>query len=236
MINFNEDSFKDRFKIKLKNSLGYWFTKSFSQEGEDLILNRIYEHKSDGFFVDVGAHHPMRYSNTYLFYKKGWKGINVDAAPHSMDAFKELRPRDINIEVPVSDTTEELSYFMFNDGALNTLDEKRAKSIETESNGRFKIVKEVKLKTKTLEEILDQNIPNGKKIDFMSIDVEGLDLKVLKSNNWNKYSPDYLLVEDPEVSIEGILKSEISLYLNSLNYQLSYKTYGTCFYKLNKEN
>ena len=135
MINFSESSFKKNFKIKLKNQLAYWFTKSFSQEGEDMILNRIYEHKKDGFFVDIGAHHPMRFSNTYLFYNKGWRGINVDAAPGSMIDFKKHRPRDINLEIPVSDKSDELEYFMFNDGALNTLDKERANKIEEESSG-----------------------------------------------------------------------------------------------------
>ena len=44
----------------------------YSQNGEDLILNRLFENKEKGFFIDVGAHHPIRFSNTYLFYKKGW--------------------------------------------------------------------------------------------------------------------------------------------------------------------
>ena len=73
--------------------------KIFSQNGEDLILNRLLENKSNGFFVDVGAHHPVRFSNTYLSYLNGWNGINIDAMPNSMMIFDKIRPRDINIEV-----------------------------------------------------------------------------------------------------------------------------------------
>ena len=61
-----------------------WANISYSQEGEDLILERFFEGKEIGFFVDIGAHHPMRFSNTYIFYLKGWRGINVDATPGSM--------------------------------------------------------------------------------------------------------------------------------------------------------
>ena len=70
----------------------------YSQNGEDLILNRFLENKKNGFYIDIGAHHPIRFSNTYLFYKKGWRGINIDAMPGSMDLFNKIRSRDINIE------------------------------------------------------------------------------------------------------------------------------------------
>lgn len=72
--------------------------KSYSQEGEDMILSRIFGDKKNGFYVDVGAHHPFRFSNTYLFYKRGWLGINIDAMPGSMRLFDRFRKNDINIE------------------------------------------------------------------------------------------------------------------------------------------
>src|SRR5829696_7661265 len=77
--------------------------KSYSQEGEDLILERIFLEQKKGFYVDVGAHHPKRFSNTFLFYKLGWFGINIDAMPGSMSAFESARPRDINLEVAIAE-------------------------------------------------------------------------------------------------------------------------------------
>lgn len=79
-----------------------YHTKSYAQEGEDMILHRIFERQSVGFYVDVGAHHPFRFSNTYLFYQKGWRGINIDAMPNSMRLFNRFRPRDINLECGIS--------------------------------------------------------------------------------------------------------------------------------------
>lgn len=76
-------------------------TKSYAQEGEDLLLRRIFEHKHNGFYVDIGAHHPFRFSNTYLLYKRGWRGINVDAMPGSIKLFAKFRPRDVNLECGV---------------------------------------------------------------------------------------------------------------------------------------
>src|SRR5580658_8816405 len=80
-----------------------YFRHSFSQEGEDMILASFFEGKKNGFYVDVGAHHPKRFSNTHHFYIRGWRGINVDATPGSMKLFRRTRPDDINIEAAVSD-------------------------------------------------------------------------------------------------------------------------------------
>lgn len=69
--------------------LNGFYTKSYSQEGEDMVLNRYFQGKNSGFYVDIGAHHPKRFSNTYFFYKKAWCGINIDAMLGSMDRFKK---------------------------------------------------------------------------------------------------------------------------------------------------
>lgn len=112
-------SYMQSIKEKLFNS---YATQSYSQEGEDIILRRIFECKTNGFYIDVGAHHPKRFSNTYLFYKKGWNGINIDAMPGSMVLFRKLRSRDINIEAAITNEKREMSFFMFDEPALNTFD------------------------------------------------------------------------------------------------------------------
>jgi hypothetical protein len=76
----------------LRKLLGYqepepYLNQSYSQEGEDMVLYRTFETVKEGFYVDVGAHHPDRFSNTYKFYKQGWRGINIDAMPGGMDPF-----------------------------------------------------------------------------------------------------------------------------------------------------
>lgn len=179
----------------LKTKLGYLKYKqvSYSQEGEDLILSRLLDDKEDGFYVDIGAHHPVRFSNTYFFYKKGWRGINIDAMPGSMRAFNIIRPRDINLETPVSDEPCRLTYYMFDEPALNGFSEDLS-NLRTQSTA-YKVVNRIELQTSTLADILSKNLPMSQEIDFMSIDVEGLDLQVLKSNDWNKFRPRFVLVE-----------------------------------------
>jgi hypothetical protein len=95
---------------------------SYSQEGEDMILRRIFAGKAAGFYVDVGAHHPFRFSNTCLLSELGWRGINIDADPTLIAAFNRHRPRDTNLSMGVSDAPGTLMFHIFNEPALNTFD------------------------------------------------------------------------------------------------------------------
>lgn len=207
------------------------YSISFSQEGEDLVLNRIFEKQRRGFYVDVGAHHPQRFSNTYFFYLKGWRGINIDAMPGSMKLFKKLRPEDINIEVAISDLSEELTYYMFNDPALNGFSE--PVSTTRDRLRSYKIVDRKVIKTQKLSDVLEAYLPEGQTIDFLSIDVEGLDYQVLLSNDWLKYKPTVLLVEELVTSLGALpSQSKTFQFLQEQGYELFAKTCNTSFYRL----
>ena len=204
---------------------------SYSQEGEDLILQRNFGDKKIGFYIDVGAHHPKRFSNTYLFYKKGWRGINIDAMPGSMIAFKAERSEDTNLEMGVSITPGELPYYMFNEPALNTFSPIEAK--KKDGLGNYKIVATKTIATYPLKDIFDKHLDKNQSIDFMSIDVEGLDLDVLKSNDWEAYRPRFILVEDlkKQSLSDFFTESELYTYLGALNYEFIAKTFNTLFFK-----
>ena len=85
--------------------------KAYSQQGEDLVVNCLLQWNTTGFYIDIGAHHPFRYSNTHLFYLKGWHGINIDPRPGIAADFSRYRPNDINLEVGVG-ANRELSRIM----------------------------------------------------------------------------------------------------------------------------
>lgn len=202
---------------------------SYSQEGEDLILQRIFGDKKNGFFVDVGAHHPVRFSNTWLLYKQGWRGINIDAMPGSMQPFTLQRPEDINLEVPVSDKPEDIEFFIFNEPALNTFSKEEA----NKKNGYrdYKIVQTKVLHTRTLNDILSEHVKEGQSIDLLTVDVEGLDYQVLLSNDWDKFRPQVILVEELIRDLDLILKqSRVRELLESKGYSLFAKTYNTLFF------
>ena len=202
---------------------------SFAQEGEDRILNRYFEGKLTGFFVDVGAHHPKRFSNTCLFYDKGWKGINIDPILNMKDLFEKERPRDINLQIGIGEKEIELNYFSFNEPALNTFSKELAE--EYVQNEKYFIVEQNKIKITTLESVLDQYLPKNTIIDFLSIDAEGFDFEVLKSNNFKKYRPKLILVEIlNSKSIEEAMLSDIYIFLKQQKYDLYAKTINTCFF------
>ena len=132
----------DKIEDFILNYFDKYAIKSYSQEGTDMILRRILGNVENGFYVDVGAHHPKRFSNTFYFYKKGLSGINIDAMPGSMKLFKKARPRDINIEAAVSNEKKELTFYVFNELALNTFD---SKLVSERTNNNCYVVKEQKL-------------------------------------------------------------------------------------------
>lgn len=222
--------------IYLKNNyLDGYALKSYSQEGEDMILRRIFEKQQTGFYVDVGAHHPKRFSNTFFFYKVGWRGINIDAMPGSMELFNKFRPNDINIEQPISDKKEILTYYAFNEPALNGF----SKSISDERDGleNYKVIFKKELETQTLDDVLNKHIPNDiTTIDFLTIDVEGLDFQVLRSINLDKYKPKIILVEILKSSLADIEGNEIAKYLARYGYSIYAKALNTVIFSRFTEN
>jgi FkbM family methyltransferase len=202
----------------------------FSQEGEDMILSRIFENQSQGFYVDVGAHHPTRFSNTYYFYLRGWHGINVDAMPGSMAPFHAIRPRDVNLEIAVGEKEGKLTYHIFNDPALNTFDPALAK--EREGIKQYRIVETKEIEIRPLAKLLEEHMADKTGIDFLSVDVEGLDLAVLRSNDWTRFSPKYVLAEDSTAeTVEQALHSPVAQFLYSVGYVLFAKTVYTQLFR-----
>ena len=216
-------------RIHIFLSWSPWINYSYSQEGEDMVLQRIFAQKEYGFYIDVGAHHPKRFSNTYLFYKKGWRGINIDALPGSMDLFNKVRPNDINLEVGIGYKEEELNYYMFNESALNSFSKKLSQNRDKAQDSYF-IKNVIKVGTKPLSKILDIYL-NNNDIDFLNIDAEGSDLDVLKSNDWSKYRPKFVLVEILNSSIYNLENDPIFQFMKEKNYFIFSKQVNTVFFK-----
>jgi len=205
--------------------------KSYSQDGEDMLLRAFmeieYPKNHKGFYVDIGAHHPLRFSNTAYFYKKGWHGINVEPTPSQIKKFYSSRKRDININAAVGISNEPLTFYLFNEPALNSFDKELSLSRE---NDKYKIIDKIEIPLEKLSSILDKNLPEGTEITFMTIDVEGVDFEILDSNDWQKYKPKLILIED-DIDFENIIQNKIYNYLKDKGYQLVGKTLRTSIYK-----
>lgn len=220
-------SLKNAVTTRLNFGLPYTL-RSYSQEGEDIVLRKVFDGQLNGFYVDIGAHHPFRYSNTQYFYEQGWRGINIDATPGSLLPFSRVRHRDINIEAVVGNQEGEATYYLFEDPALNTLVAERAQ--EVQESGQSKLVKQVRLPVSRLDMILDRHLPSAVKVDFMTIDVEGAELGVLQSNNWKKYSPTIIIVEAlSDLSLREVLRSDVVQYLQEHGYELFGRTLNTLY-------
>lgn len=203
--------------------------KTYSQEGEDMILLRMLGTGKTGFYVDVGAHHPKRFSNTYFFYRRGWRGINIEPNPAVASAFQKWRKRDINLQLGVSERAGELNYHLFNDPALNTFDDSLAKERITTTS--YKKTGTMTIPVERLDAILKKHLPLQTKIDFLSVDVEGLDESVLKSNDWKRFRPETVLIEALGSKLETAIRGSSAKFLKKQGYELFAKTVNTLIFR-----
>jgi hypothetical protein len=199
----------------------YFSRKGYADQGEDLILAEVFRGRSEGFWIDVGAYHPFIFSNTYLLYQHGWRGLNIDATPNSMELFKKIRPRDINVEALVSNVQVQLELHMFSQPALNTVQESVAKL--RVSRGKAKRLGTTILDSQPLKALVAKYLPENTVVDFMSVDTEGNDLNVLRSNDWKTCRPRVIIVEEESPSTE-LGNSEVFRYLRDLDYRPLAKT------------
>lgn len=190
---------------------------SYSQYGEDMILRAIfarYPSVYHGFYIDVGAHHPKRFSNTCYFYERGWRGICIDPVPGGTYRFARHRPRDIFLDVGIAKNEGEMTYYIYDEPALNTF----SRAIVEKSS--HKVLRTQKIKTLPLSRVLDEWLPRGQVIDFLSVDTEGFETDVLSSNDWNRYRPRVVVVEEMSIqSFSDIVDLGIEHLMRRHGYQ-----------------
>lgn len=206
----------------LSHKSNFSLINSFSQYQEDLILDSILQ-KKEGFYVDIGANDPIEFSNTYRFYKKGWRGINIEPQKDRVDLFIESREGDINLNLGIGKEKGQLEFYNLGIHTLSTFN----KIIAVEHCKRFntEIIETISIKVERLETVLSEYLPQGKHIDFMSIDTEGWDIDVLLSNDWNRFRPSIVVIE------VGNQLDEIMKFFKDINYVLVYNNSCNYFFK-----
>lgn len=161
---------------------------SWSQDGEDFLFDELLP--ATGRYVDVGAHHPDRYSVTRKLYDKGWHGVNVDAAPDFLPVFTQRRPRDLNVRALVG-SPRTATFWRFEESTLSTLDPDRARQLVDLG---WTLAGQEEIEVVPLTGILERVGFTGT-IDLLSIDVEGEDLAVIESLDWERWPVERCLVE-----------------------------------------
>ena len=187
---------------------------TFSQEGEDMVLRRLIKSTEPGFYVDVGAHHPLRFSNTYYLYKQGWRGINIDPNPGTKELFDAFRPNDINLDEVISDVDgTTIQFDIYSEPAFNSAIGDRRQGLEQYFSHSVERV------TSRLDTLLRTHLPADSSVDVLSIDVEGLDLQVLMSNDWKAVRPQYVVTETA-IDLRDPNASDVVKYMKSVGYRL----------------
>ena len=181
-------------------------------DNEDLAVIDYFKDKKNGFYVDVGCYHPTHRNNTYLLHKKNWSGVNIDTSKFSIDLFNHMRPKDLNYNCAISNKNEIIKLFYQKE--LSQLSTTERDQAETVFQGN---IKEKEVQAFTLDEILDRDKFKDIKIDFLDIDVEGADLKVLEGLSFDRFKPELVCVE---IHAKEIKQSDVYKFLIKKNYEL----------------
>ena len=162
---------------------------SFSQNGEDVILNRLFKGVENGFYVDVGAFHPVLKSTSYFAYLRGWRGLCIDISHENISRFSEVRPRDICLCAAVGHDGARVDFHMMQGTTRST----SSHEVASEYRSRGLVVEKIPCVTRSLTSIFEEK--NITKIDFCSIDVEGSELQVLEGLCFDRFSPKVIVYE-----------------------------------------
>lgn len=208
----------------IKEFISYYKTDS-SQFGEASFMSELLG-KEVGVFVDIGSGRPISGSNTFHLYKRGWNGILVDPIPKNKFLSKVLRPKDKFFQGLIGQNTRH-DFFYFEPYAYSTTSRKRAQEVLETKGDAVRLVSILDLPGHTMRELLLKF--NVTEIDFLNIDVEGLELQVLQSNDWSMHLPKVICAE--------ILDLEHTMLFDYL-HGLGYKSIGfrgpSYFFQLGK--
>ena len=209
--------------------------KTYSMFGEDLVIEKFFRNKKNGFYVDVGCYHPIVGSNTFLLFKKGWTGVNIDLNKISIELFDKARKKDKNFQVAITNKDKKIKfYFRKKINMLNTISKKFAKD-------HFKKgFSSLFTRFKKINSILNKTSFKNKKIDFLNLDIEGNELNALRSLNFKKYNPKLICVEIHNINTSGrkdknyFKSSPIYKFLVKKGYKHVWKNEFSFIFKANK--
>ncbi len=227
--NFKEKYVKNLFFYHIYRFVKYKFSffKSYGATGEDVLLNKIFKNHK-GFYIDVGALHPINGSLTYNLYNKGWRGLNFDIDEKNIRFFKIFRRRDSSFRMAISSSKGKVNSYILGSGSgLNTLErswaEKWSKLI-----GKDYFIQQLN-KTTLTSVVKKFKIQN--KIDLLNIDVEGHEIEVLNGSDFKLFRPKIITIEIHVKRTEDIFKTKIFKILKKNNYELISHYYHTSFFK-----
>jgi FkbM family methyltransferase len=220
---FKLNKYKKFFSLKYerKNDYApYIFEKvSFSQSGEDLIIQYIL-HSRDCFsftYIDIGAYHPFNLNNTYLFYKNGNYGINIEPNPDLFRLFIEGRGNDINLNIGISNEDNQLEYYFIDTPSLNTFCQEEKDRILSLGH---KLLKSQFLPVKKINDVIEQYM--NKNPDIILVDVEGFDYQIISDLDFSRFAPKIICIESISYNNDGkgLKNNQLIDYIQNKGYLL----------------
>lgn len=160
--------------------------ESFSQYGEDLILWKFFGGRASGFFIEIGANHPTALSNTWFFEQRGWRGIVIEPIPDNCQKLRAARPGSQVVEAALG-APGQCGQAVFKLAAEDMLS-----GLESRADVRY--TGEITVRVRTLDDVLAE--AGNPRVDFISLDVEGTELDVLRGFDLARHRPAVLVVED----------------------------------------
>lgn len=213
----SEAMFFRRVYQHLRQRLGLFYQKSYAQCGEDLIVNYIFNalKVARPTYIDIGAHHPFFLSNSYLFYRQGCKGVCIEPDPYLFDRINRARRRDTNLNVGLAAKPGRLKLHVFSSRTLNTFSEEEAKKYMAQGH---QVIGEHEIDVLTFEDVVSRYFDRTP--DFISLDVEGMDLEILQSIDFSKHQPTVFCIETITYSRvgEGRKLTQIDDIMTANNY------------------
>jgi len=201
------------------------FRRAYGQFGEDIPIFMLFRKRNHGsFFVDVGAFHPTKWSNTFYLYKKGWRGVLIEMQPEKALGLRIRRLGDMVVETAISDKPGQYTIYAGSAYAPSASIEKP----ETRNFGSDKAAG--RIEARTLSDVLDETKYKDQNIDFLNVDCEGHDLSILRSLDFERYRPKVIAVESHLIDMEEIRKSDQHVFLAGLGYMLVNRAGFTCIY------
>ena len=177
-----------------------------SQKGQDEWIVNIFNYKTNGFFVDLAAQRAKTDNNTYVLEKDlNWNGICIEPNPEYRQELEEKRNCHLCYHVIDYKNDNAVSFRTDNGGLGGIVDEDTDNNYKIRGRQLKSATIETK-KTKTLEYVLDKhNAPST--IDYLSLDVEGAETRIIRTFPFDKYKFLAITVERPTIELEEILKS-----------------------------
>lgn len=203
---------------RIKRILNIGYQETFSQIGEDKAIQHIlrtFLKIKNGFYIDVGCNHPIRYSNTFGLYRTGWTGLTIDFNEDLMKLQRHERKQDVQVKAAISNSEDTVTIYEFENSLTGTISEDFYNKLASEKDLK---VSRREVQTKTLNQIIEEH--HVTRIDLLCIDVEGHDLEVLKSIDLDHIRPKLIVIEMLSMDLENLGKNRIYSYLKENDYKI----------------